>query len=132
MSRITPKQRQEFDRLFDGVMAALPEALHRLVEEVPVIVDDQPSAELLRECQAEGPDEICGLHSGMSLAERGPDSHRSEPETIHIYRLGIIAEAGGDDADDAAVTEEIRVTLLHEIGHHFGLSEDDLEKLGYG
>lgn len=132
MSRVSTEQRQAFDRLLDEVMAALPEALHRLIEEVPVIVDDQPSEELLREFQAEDADEICGLHSGMSLAERGPESHRPETEMIHIFRLGIIAEAGGSEADDAALREEIRITVLHEIGHHFGLSEEDLERLGYG
>ncbi|MHC4429586.1 MAG: metallopeptidase family protein, partial [Planctomycetota bacterium] len=63
------------------------------------------------------------------------------PETIHLFREGIIDHAGGwerwtdEDGEplggEEAVIREIRITLLHEIGHHFGLDEDDLEALGY-
>ena len=53
------------------------------------------------------------------------------PETIQLFREGIVAAAGGWPAGAEAVAEEIRVTVLHEVGHHFGLEEDDLEEVGY-
>ena len=55
------------------------------------------------------------------------------PPTIMLFRVGIVAEAGGWDQPDALerIREEIRITLLHEIGHQFGLDEDDLARLGY-
>jgi predicted Zn-dependent protease with MMP-like domain len=59
--------------------------------------------------------------------------HGDLPTVIHLFRRGIVSLAGGweqPNADDE-VYEEVRVTLLHEIGHHFGLEEEDLEELGY-
>ena len=65
----------------------------------------------------------------------------SLPDVITLFREGILAQAGDWDphevdgrpwGGDACVREEIRITLLHEMGHHFGLGEDDLERLGYG
>ena len=70
---------------------------------------------------------LCGLHSGTPLTERSLDQLDELPETIHLYREGILAHADGWDR----VREEIRITVLHEIGHHFGLDEDDLAELGY-
>jgi predicted Zn-dependent protease with MMP-like domain len=84
---------------------------------------------------------LCGLHSGIMLTERSVEQHPELPTTLHLFREGIIDEAGGwkpwkdEDGEhwggEDAVKEEIRVTLLHEIGHHFGLEEEDLEALGY-
>ena len=77
-------------------------------------------------------DELCGLHSGIPFTERSLDG-TDLPNEITLFRLGIIALAGGweqPEADDV-VYEEIMVTLLHEMGHQFGLDEDDLTGLGY-
>lgn len=108
------------------------------------------------EPEADGSD-LCGLHTGHAITERGVGmdggwSHDDlpgaiSPEEIHLFREGIVSlafaseEDGGfegavagswadPDADDR-VYEEIAITLRHEIGHHFGLDEDDLEELGY-
>ncbi len=82
------------------------------------------------------------MHSGTPLTERSVAEGGDLPETIHLFREGIIEQAGGwEESEDesgrlqggeAAITEEIRITLLHEIGHHFGLGEEELEELGYG
>ena len=86
-------------------------------------------------------DDLCGLYSGIPLTERRHDASGELPETIHVFRRGIIDEAGGwepgIDEDgiafggDDEVLRQIRITVLHEIGHHFGLSEDELAALGY-
>lgn len=135
-----PAERERFDRLLEDVLETLPQRLHDLMEEAPLIVDDRPSAELLRELgMDDSEDVLCGLHSGLALTEKsvaGPD----HPTYIHIFREGILDQAGGWEPDEDengpfggedAVREEIRITLLHEIGHHFGLSEEDLTSLGY-
>lgn len=123
--------RRRFDELLDDLLAHLPRALHELLEEAPLIVDDAPTPQLLAELGLDPTeDDLCGLHSGPMLTERSVES-LDLPETIHLFREGIVEEAGGWAAGDAAVREEIRVTLLHEIGHHFGLEEDDLAALGY-
>ena len=135
-------ERERFDRLLDRVMQALPVRLHELLEEAPLIVDDCPAAELLEEMGLDPDlDDLCGLYSGIPLTERRHDASGELPETIHVFRRGIIDEAGGwepgmdDDGrafgGDDEVMRQIRVTVLHEIGHHFGLSEHQLSALGY-
>ncbi len=139
---MTPAQRRSFDALVEKVLASLPSRLHQLLEEAPLLVEDHPSRELLRELEISEGEVLCGLHSGTPLTERSVAEGGDLPETIHLFREGIIEQAGGwEESEDqsgrlqggeAAITEEIRITLLHEIGHHFGLGEEELEELGYG
>lgn len=142
-----PDERQRFDELLETVVDEMPPAIHDLFEEVPLIVDDRPDRTLLLKLAADFdvPDEpgelqafaseLCGLHSGRMLTERSVEDPADVPEDIRIFREGIISIAGGWDGPpeevDAAVSEQIRITILHEVGHHFGLDEDDLEELGY-
>ncbi|MBY0312295.1 MAG: metallopeptidase family protein [Phycisphaerales bacterium] len=146
---MTDSERERFDALLEDCLAALPPKIRELIDEVPIVVLDRPPPEMIKELQADGtlepgedPDELCGLHSGVAITDRSIEDpggwgllneHGAGPEQIHLFRVGIIDLAGGWDdpnADDA-VYEEIRITVLHEIGHHFGLDEDDLEQLGY-
>jgi len=135
-------ERDRFDRLLEQVLESLPTRIRNLLEEAPLIVDDAPSPGLLAELGVNPTEEtLCGLHSGTPLIHRSVNDGSDLPETIHIFRDGVIEEAGGwepwqtDEGEsvggEAHVAEEIRITLLHEIGHHFGLDETDLEELGY-
>jgi predicted Zn-dependent protease with MMP-like domain len=136
--------RDRFDGLVEEALDALPDALRDLLEEVPLIVLDEPTPEMLRDVGMDPADpasaeELCGLHTGIPDTERGVDPPLDLPGDIHLFRRGIIAQAGGwgrvegdDRPADDRVYEEIMITLLHEIGHRFGLDEDDLERLGYG
>jgi len=135
-------ERERFDRIFEEVLAELPAPILALLDEAPVILEDRPGRALLAELGLDPEtDGLCGLHSGVPLTERSVHDSGVMPETIHLFREGIVDEAGGWDEDEddegpfggeEAVRREIRITLLHEIGHHFGLDEDDLERLGYG
>ena len=135
---LTPAERDRFDALLEEAIEALPDELRDLIEQVPVIVEDHPDREVLEEFRdADGNlpelDELCGLHSGIPFTERHLEGDAELPPEIMLYRLGIIAAAGGWDqaeADDI-VYEEIMITLLHEMGHQFGLDEEDLRRLGY-
>lgn len=132
MQPMLREQRERFDRLFEEVLDALPPRLHELIEEASIIVEDHPSQELLAELGMDADEELlCGLHTGTPLTERSVSHGTDVPETIHLFRGGILETAGGWDAGEDAVRHEIRITLLHEIGHHFGLEEEDLEQLGY-
>lgn len=135
--------RARFDQIIESVLAELPKSLHTLLEESPLIVEDFPSDDLMRLLEMDPDDEdLCGLHSGISMTERSVNESGQLPETIQIFRRGILDAAGGWDATTdedgepmggkSAVEREIRITILHEIGHHFGLSEEDLFRLGYG
>lgn len=147
--RLSRSEQDRFDRLLQDVLDALPPRIHALLDEVPVVVMDRPTPDMVKslirdgvlEPDADGSD-LCGLHSGTALTHRSVEDpagwgqfgdDAGGPEQIHLFRLGIIDLAGGFEAPDAdeAVYEEIRTTLLHEIGHHFGLDEDDLDALGY-
>jgi predicted Zn-dependent protease with MMP-like domain len=148
---MTQAERSRFDGLFEEALEHLPPRLRALLEEVAVVVDDRPDAVLARELYEElGHEEgetleafagsLCGLHTGVPLTERSVSQAADLPTNIRIFREGIVNTAGGWDAGegesadevDDAVYEEIMITLLHEIGHHFGLGERDLEELGYG
>lgn len=132
------QERARFDELLDEVVEELPARIQRMMEEVPVIVLDRPTPKMLEELGEEmgedlSEDVLAGLHSGISLTDRSVEHSGVLPEEIHLFREGVVELAGGWDQEDAAerIREEIRITLLHEIGHHFGLDEDDLEELGY-
>ena len=137
---MTRSERERFDRLFEEVLASLPEGGHALIEEVPLVLEDRPSRQLLRELGIEDDDEIlCGLHTGVPLTDRSVERPDAS-DVVQIFREGVVDMAGGweEDEDDEGpfggverIREEIRITILHELGHHFGLGEDDLDRLGY-
>ncbi|MCC7388678.1 MAG: metallopeptidase family protein [Phycisphaerales bacterium] len=130
------RQRDRFDGLLERVLADLPEPILAMLDEVPLIVLDEPTPEILRslgvpreQWRSEAAT-LCGLHSGWSIVEQSVERSGELPEQIHLFRRGTIRAAGGW-GDEEAIAEEIRITVLHEIGHHFGLEEDDLDDLGY-
>ncbi len=137
---MTRSERERFDRLFEEVLASLPEGVHALIEEVPLVLEDRPSRQLLRELGIEDDDEIlCGLHTGVPLTDRSVERPDAS-DVVQIFREGVVDMAGGweEEEDDEGpfggverIREEIRITILHELGHHFGLGEDDLDRLGY-
>jgi predicted Zn-dependent protease with MMP-like domain len=133
---VKQNETKRFDALVADAIEALPPGLRDLIDETPVVVLDRPDARMLRDLgiPASDADELCGLHTGTAITERGVEEHARMPTEIHLFRRGIIAQAGGWEGPDAdeRVYEEIRITLLHELGHEHGLDEDDLDRLGYG
>lgn len=125
------RERERFDALLEQVLDALPDAVHELLEEAPLIVEDRPSPAMMRDLGVDSADDLCGLHTGIALTEQSVEHSGVLPTQIHIFREGIVALAGGWRGADERVAEEIRITVLHEVGHHFGLEEDDLDHLGY-
>lgn len=125
MKRATFKTlaRRAFDRL--------PKQFRDHLEHVEFIVEDWPSAELLESLEMDPEeDTLLGFYDGVPVGERSESLGAPEPVTDTIYLFqGPLEEACESDAE---LVEEIRVTLLHEIGHHFGLDDDAIEKLGYG
>ncbi len=141
------QDRQYFDSLLEENIDALPDVLRSRLDEIPVIVEDRPSRQLVRQiARAWGLADheltenfergLCGLHTGIPLTERSVEHGHRLPDQIHLFREGIAQLARHQARPksaaqwDEALYEQIRITLLHEIGHHFGLDEDDLEALG--
>lgn len=137
---MTRGERARFDELFEEVLASLPPGIHKLIEEVPMVLEDRPSRQLLRELGIDDDDEIlCGVHTGVPLTDRSVERPDAS-DVVQLFREGIIDMAGGweEDEDEEGpfggverIRDEIRITILHELGHHFGLDEDDLDRLGY-
>ncbi|MFA6135061.1 MAG: metallopeptidase family protein [Phycisphaerae bacterium] len=129
------QQRNLFDRLMEEVLDDLPPELHGLLEEVPLVVDDEPSDEVLDDMGGRGDkDYLCGLYTGIPLTRRSVEHSGHLPEVITIFRRGILAAAADRHGrlTDGELRRQIRLTILHEIGHHFGMTEEDLRRYGYG
>ena len=126
--------RHGFDQLLDGIIEQLPAHLRDLLDEVPLIVEDEPSNRLLDELGIDRREaDLCGLHWGVPMTERSVYHSGTFPDRMMLFRGPIMRLARGRRRSSRApLAEQIRITLLHEIGHHFGLDEQDLEALGYG
>ncbi len=134
---VSRAERTEFDRWLDREVQALPARVYGLLSEVPLIVDDEASAELLEDLGMPSDGELCGLHDGLALTERSVEDGAVLPTQMRLFRGPILRMAGYDalaptPAQRQELRRQIHITLLHEIGHHFGLDEDDLAELGYG
>ncbi len=126
---LTPIQRRRFDDILDQLVAELPPNIHDVLEEVPLIVEDEPSDLILRTMDIDPrTTDLCGLHWGVPLTKRSVDMLPGLPDRMMLFRGPILRVAGRRRSE---LETQIRITLLHEIGHHFGLNEDDLAKLGY-
>jgi predicted Zn-dependent protease with MMP-like domain len=131
---VTDEERELFDDLLTQVLEELPQHVRDKLEEVPLIVEDYPDEDVLEEMGIDDPGSLCGLHTGIPLTERSVQHSGVIPDTINIYREGVLNQSldAGGSVDERELKRQIRITVLHEIGHHFGLNEDDLRELGYG
>jgi predicted Zn-dependent protease with MMP-like domain len=131
---MSPYERKHFDRLLERVVERLPQIVLNLMEEVPLIVEDFPSQQLRNELQLKELDDLCGLYHGVSKTEPEFEPGRMHTDQVFLFREGILSEAANDEGiiTDDELLRQIRITILHEYGHHFGLDENDLTELGYG
>lgn len=126
--------RNLFDRLLEQVLDELPDEVLAVFDEVPLIVEDHPGKSDLRDTGMEEDDSLLGLHDGFALTELSVEHSGTLPSRILIYREPLIdatRDAAGE-VDEEALLDEIRITVLHEVGHHFGFDEDDLDERGLG
>ncbi len=134
MTALTPQQKENFDVLLEQILDELPEELRHCFDEIPLVVEDQPSASMQRKLHVAHSEQLCGVHSGIPLTRRSVQHSGVLPTVITIYRLGITCAAADRRGriTDRALRRQIHRTILHELGHHFGLNEADLRKYGYG
>ena len=120
--------RREFDQVVLKAVALLPPYFRDYLNNVPVLVDDLPAEDLLFSADPLLDPELFGLFSGVPLLERSlMDTVPAEPDRIHLFQRNIERYCPNRER----LLEEIRVTLLHEIGHAMGLDDEGLAKLGY-
>jgi predicted Zn-dependent protease with MMP-like domain len=117
--------RHQFEQLVTQAVTLIPPRFRREMKNLALIVEAQPSAELLQEMEIEPPDSLYGLYTGTPLTERTWDYGNQLPDRITLYQ-GPIEEDCEDEDEVRAVIGE---TLIHEVGHYFGLSEDEIEAI---
>jgi predicted Zn-dependent protease with MMP-like domain len=116
----------QFSRLVELALAELPEQFSKFLEEVPLEIMDQPTMEQLRSVGA-APGHLLGLYRGRPRTIRSVEDSGALPDAIFIFQHAIESYCNSEEQ----LLRQVRTTVLHEIGHHFGLDEDDLERLGY-
>jgi predicted Zn-dependent protease with MMP-like domain len=119
---------EEFEELVDEALDGLPEQFLPYMENVSVEVQPLPSRELMQEMNIRGRRTLLGLYHGVPLTKKSVSAPFDWPEQIFIFQRNI--EAICETPEE--IVEQVRQTVLHEVGHHFGMDEDDLRKLGYG
>jgi predicted Zn-dependent protease with MMP-like domain len=117
--------RARFERLVADALAGIPRRFRDAMKNLVIVVEDEPGRELLREMEIEPPDTLFGLYQGTPLTERRWDYGNALPDRILLFQGPHEREA--DDEDDLVVS--IGETLIHEIGHYFGLSEEQIEEI---
>jgi predicted Zn-dependent protease with MMP-like domain len=117
--------RDDFKRLVEAALADIPPRFRREMQNIAIVVEDEPSPEILEEMEIEPPDSLYGLYQGTPLTERGWGHGNVLPDRITLYQRPI--EEDSEDREDAIVC--IAETLIHEIGHYFGLSEEEIEEI---
>ncbi len=111
---------EQFDELVSAALDRVPPALADLMDNCVVLVEDRPPED--------APPDLLGLYEGIPLTERGEFYSAVLPDRILIFREPILAFCRTYDE----VVEEVHITVVHEIAHHFGIDDDRLHELGYG
>jgi len=117
----------DFSRALREALAELPPKFHNALANVAVVVEEWPTADLLDELGVPPDDTLYGFYHGVPLPERSVQDSGLLPDVISVYR-GPLVE---DFPDRSELRRQIRITLLHEIGHYFGMDEEELSRIGY-
>jgi predicted Zn-dependent protease with MMP-like domain len=121
-----PPSLDEIEVMAREALAAIPAELRRFVGDIAISVSEFPDSETEEEMSLESPFDLLGLYRGVSLAQKSVSAAPQDLDMIFLYRRPILdywCEAGED------LAHIVRHVLIHEIGHHFGFSDDDMERL---
>lgn len=125
-----PPSLAEFDALARAAFAELPAAFRALCGDIVVHVAEFADEEILDEVGIEDPFELTGLYEGFDVTSRSMDDIPAGPNHVHLYRQPILAE--WIDNGEETLGRLVKHVLVHEIGHHFGLSDEDMEAIETG
>lgn len=120
---------ETIERMALRALAAIPEDLRRHLADVVIRVVDLPDAETMATMDLDSPYDLLGLYHGLSLDRQSVHDARQHVDIIHLYRLPMIdyQRATGEPLDRV-----VRHVLIHEVGHHFGFSDDDMARIETG
>ena len=121
-----PPSIADLEALGNDALRTIPEVLRRHVRDVVIQVQDFPDEETEREMDLDSEFDLLGLYRGVDLTRQSVSDVRTEPDMIFLYRRPLL-DYWCDSGEDLA--HVVRHVLIHEIGHHFGLSDDDMEAI---
>ena len=124
--RPTRARHDRFERLVERALARIPPPFADVLDEVAIVIADEPTAEELRENDLEPGDALYGLYDGVPRTEWGAD-WAAVPNRITLYRLPLEE----DFPDPLDLENEVRETVIHELAHHLGIDDDRLHELGH-
>jgi predicted Zn-dependent protease with MMP-like domain len=117
--------RERFTELVEEALREIPRRFRVAMKNVAVIVEDEPPPHILEEMDIEPPDSLFGLYQGTPLPERHWSYGNTLPDRISIYQRPI--EDACDDDDE--IRDCVAETVIHEFGHYFGMSEEEIEEI---
>jgi predicted Zn-dependent protease with MMP-like domain len=117
--------REQFQRLVAEAVMLIPKRFRREMKNLALVVEQEPSADLLAEMEIDPPDSLYGLYQGVPLPERTWGFGNSLPDRITIFQRPIEEDCDDEDEVRAVIGE----TLIHEVGHYFGMSEEEIEEI---
>lgn len=126
--RMPPRDVRAFDRKVKKAIARLPQAVRRHLDNILITVQDRPSEDLLEELGFPPDEPLFGAYLGVPLPDRSVTEPPLYPDTIILFE-DPLKEAC---ATEEELLEEIRITVLHEIAHALGMTEEEIAELGYG
>ncbi len=118
-------KRAAFEQLVSEALTSIPRRFREAISNLVIVVEDEPSNDLLSEMAIEPPDTLFGLYQGTPLTERGWGHGNTLPDRILLFQGPH--ERAAEDEDDLVVS--VGETLIHEVGHYFGLSEEEIEEI---
>jgi predicted Zn-dependent protease with MMP-like domain len=120
--------RKDFEDSVERALELIPDMFRSQLNNITIVVEDNPSQELLREMGIPPGETLFGVFTGVPLSERSVIEPPLYPDVILIFREPLM----GACQSLAELEEEIAITVLHEVAHYVGLSEEQIEDLGYG
>ena len=117
--------RAAFERLVIEAVTLIPKRFRREMKNLALVVEAEPSPALLEEMEIEPPDSLYGLYQGTPLPERTWGYGNHLPDRITLFQRPIEEDCEDEDEIRAVIGE----TLIHEVGHYFGLSEEEIEEI---
>lgn len=117
---------REFEKLVEDGLAMIPAELRSLISNVQILIENEPSDELLDAMGVPEDETLFGLYTGTPLTERA-NGYGALPDRIIIFRRPLLEEFD----DPGELRREVARTVIHELAHHFGIDEDRLAELGW-
>ncbi len=126
----TPPSQADFLAIAEAAWDGLPEGFKALCGTVVILVTDFADEDILNHFNMDSPYELTGLYQGVDLTQKSVADPNPEPDYVFLYRLPILLE--WCERGNVTLSELITHVLVHEIGHHFGLSDDDMHEIEDG